>query len=236
MPRYSLWRRMQIPVIATIVSICVRLIGCTLRFEILGWQHAERIYSQKRRMIWAFWHCGILGILWWGRGRGVVVLHSTNFDGQWIGRIIKGFGFGTALGSSTRGGLRGLSMLAQRLEKGHDVGFTIDGPRGPRFIVKPGAAMLARETGCPICVFHVGYEHALTLKSTWDHFQVPRPFSNVVMAFAPPIEVRRDADRSTVESKLAAMQSELERARHFTEKWFTLSSEEKERERKLWNA
>jgi lysophospholipid acyltransferase (LPLAT)-like uncharacterized protein len=236
MPRYSLWRRMQIPVIAAAVSTILRILGPTLRYEVLGWQHAERAYAQKRRVIWAFWHCGIIGVLWWGRNRGVVVLHSTNFDGQWIGRVIQRFGFDTALGSSTRGGLRGLAELAQRMKNGRDVGFTIDGPRGPRFVAKPGPIMLARDTGNPVAAFHVGYEHAMTLTSTWDHFQVPRPFSRVVMLFAPMIEVPRDANKEVVAAKQYEMQSELDRCREFAERWFKLSADEKEIERAKWNA
>jgi lysophospholipid acyltransferase (LPLAT)-like uncharacterized protein len=235
LPKYSLWRRMQIPIIAAVVSAGVRLIGCTLRYEILGWQHAERIYAQRRQIIWTFWHCGILGVLYWGRGRGVVVLHSTNFDGQWIGRIIRKFGFGTALGSSTRGGLSGLAELERQLSEGHDVGFTIDGPRGPRFVAKPGPAILARSSGCPIEVFHVGYEHAKAL-NTWDRLQIPRPFSRVVMIFAPPILVPVDADRELVKAKHAEMQRELERVQSAAGKWFSLSAEEKQRAREIWNA
>jgi lysophospholipid acyltransferase (LPLAT)-like uncharacterized protein len=235
LPNYSFWRRMQIPIIAAVVSAGVRLIGCTLRYEILGWQHAEKIYAQRRQIIWTFWHCGILGVLYWGRNRGVVVLHSTNFDGQWIGRIIKKFGFGTALGSSTRGGLRGLAELEQRLSEGRDVGFTIDGPRGPRFVAKPGPAILARSSGCPIEVFHVGYEHAKKL-NTWDRLQIPRPFSRVVMIFAPPIIVPTNADREMVEVKHAEMQKELELVQAAAENWFSLSDEEKRRVRERWNA
>ena len=236
LPNYPFWRRMQIPIIAAIVSAGVRLIGCTLRYEILGWRHAEKIYAQRRQIIWTFWHCGILGVLYWGRNRGVVeLLHSTNFDGQWIGRIIKKFGFGTALGSSTRGGLRGLAELEQRLAEGRDVGFTIDGPRGPRFVAKPGPAILARSSGCPIEVFHVGYEHAKKLNS-WDRLQIPRPFSRVVMVFAPPIEVPRDADREMVQAKHAEMQKQLERVQAAAEQWFALSEAEKLRARESWNA
>ncbi len=165
---------------------------------------------------------------------GVVVLHSTNFDGQWIGRIIQKFGFGTALGSSTRGGLRGLAELEQRLREGRDVGFTIDGPRGPRFVAKPGPAMLARSTGCAIEVFHVGYEHAKAL-NTWDRLQIPRPFSRVVMIFAPSIEVPGDADRETVEAKHAEMQRELERVQIAADGWFGLSEAERVRAREKWN-
>jgi lysophospholipid acyltransferase (LPLAT)-like uncharacterized protein len=235
-PQYSRWRRMQIPIIAAVVYAVLRVLGPTLRIEILGEQHANAIYAQRRRIIWAFWHNAIIGITWWARNRGIVVLNSTNFDGQWTKRVIERFGFGTVPGSSTRGGLRGIALMAQKLEQGVDAAFTIDGPRGPRFVAKPGAVMLARHTGNPIDVFHVGYEHALTLKSTWDQLQVPRPFSRVVIAFTPPIEVPAGADRSIMESKQAELQSELERARHLAESWFALSPDERDRERKLWNA
>jgi lysophospholipid acyltransferase (LPLAT)-like uncharacterized protein len=94
---------------------------------------------------------------------------------------------------------------------------------------------LARSSGCPIEVFHVGYEHAKALK-TWDRLQIPRPFSRVVMIFAPPIEVPSDADRETVEAKHAEMQRQLERVQSAAENWFSLSTEEKDRARKIWNA
>ena len=79
-----------------------------------------------------------------------------NFDGQWTRKVIEWLGFGTAQGSSSRGGLRGLTVMAQRLAEGKHVAFTIDGPRGPRYVAKPGPVILARRTGWPISVFHIG--------------------------------------------------------------------------------
>jgi lysophospholipid acyltransferase (LPLAT)-like uncharacterized protein len=235
-PKYSLWRRAQIPLIAGGVYSVVRTVGPTLRYEILGWQHAERAYEQGKRLILTFWHCAIFGIMWWTRNRGIVVMNSTNFDGQWMRRVIERLGYGTAQGSSTRGGLRGLATMAQQMEAGRDVAFTIDGPRGPRFVAKPGPVMLARRTGFPISTFHVGYEHAKVFKNSWDQFQMPRPYSRVVIAFAPMIDVPAGAGREIVEAKHALMQSELERARHLAEKWFSLSPEEQAQEREQWNA
>jgi lysophospholipid acyltransferase (LPLAT)-like uncharacterized protein len=236
LPKYSLWRRMQMSAIAGGFTGLVRTIGPTLRYEVLGWQHAERNYAAGHRCIWVFWHQATFGVLWWGRGRSVVVLQSTNFDGQWAARVIKRFGFSTAHGSSTRGGLRGLHELADRLGEGRDVGLTIDGPRGPRFVAKKGPVMLAKMSGQAIFPFHVAYEHAKTFEKSWDHFRVPRPFTRVVMAGPPPIVVPSDADHETMEAKQAELQASLDRARDFTESWFTLSSAEQAREREKWNA
>src|ERR1051326_3212979 len=79
-----------------------------LRFEVLGWQNAENVYASKRRCIWAFWHRVIIPVVWWRRNCGVVVMNTTAFDGQWTRKVIEWMGYGTAQGSSSRGGLRGL--------------------------------------------------------------------------------------------------------------------------------
>lgn len=229
LPKLSRWRRMQIPVIATAVFCVVRILGPTLRYEILGWEQVERVYAGGKRCIWSFWHRAIFGVIWHGRNRGVVVMNSTNFDGQWTRKVIEWLGYGTAQGSSTRGGLRGLAAMAERLEQGLDVAFTIDGPRGPRFVAKPGPVMLARRTGCPILVFHVGLERAHTFQTTWDLFQLPYPFSRAVMLCAPPIYVPQDADRETMAQKHEQMQKELERVRAVTESWFSTPEEERAR-------
>src|SRR5713226_1832466 len=95
---------------------------------------------------------------------------TTAFDGQWTRKVIEWLGFGTAQGSSSRGGLRGLAVMARRLEEGVDCAFTIDGPRGPRYVAKPGPVMLARKTGCPVMLFHIGVDRGKTFTRTWDHF------------------------------------------------------------------
>ena len=235
MRELSPWRRAQIPLIAGLVYSLVRAVGPTLDYEILGWQHAERVYARGQRIIWPFWHQCIVPVLWWGRHRGVVVLNSTNFDGQWTRRVIERFGFGTAQGSSTRGGLRGLAVMAQRLAGGKDAGFTIDGPRGPRFVAKPGPTMLARKSGCPIIPFHVDSEEHWTLEKTWDLFQFPKPFSKCVMFFHPPIYVTEEAGREELEQKHAEMQTALERVRDEAQGWWKRSTVERERVRKEWN-
>ena len=225
LPELPWSRRVQIPVIAAAVYSVIRTLGPTLRYEVLGWQHAERVYAAKKQCIWAFWHRVIIPVVWWGRKRGVVVMNTTAFDGQWTRKVIEWLGFGTAQGSSTRGGLRGLAVMARRLEEGKDCAFTIDGPRGPRYVAKPGPVMLARKTGCPILVFHIGVDRGRTFEKTWDHFLLPKPFARTVMLFAPPIYVPKDANAEKMEEMHEVMQRELERVRDVAEGWFLLSEE-----------
>ena len=227
LPELPWSRRVQIPFIAAVVYAVIRTLGPTLRYEVLGWQNAERVHGGGKRIIWAFWHRIILPIVWWHRNHGVVVMNTTAFDGQWTRKVIEWLGFGTAQGSSSRGGLRGLAVMARRLEEGADCAFTIDGPRGPRYVAKPGPVMLARKTGCPVMVFHIGVDRGKTFTKTWDHFLLPMPFARAVILFAPPIYVPADANQQMLEAKHAEMQRELERVRDIAESWFSLSDAER---------
>ena len=225
---------MQIPIIAGLVYAAVRLIGPTLRFEVVGVHNALQIREGGERGIGAFWHRCIFPAIWIWRNRGIVVMNTVNFDGQWTRRVIERLGFGTAQGSSSRGGSQGLAEMEKKLREGHNVGFTIDGPRGPRYVAKPGPVILARRTGAPISVFHIAVKHGYTFKKSWDLFRLPLPFTRTVMFVAPPIRVPTDADPDTMKAKQAEMQSALERVRDLAESWFGLSEREQDELRAQW--
>jgi lysophospholipid acyltransferase (LPLAT)-like uncharacterized protein len=232
----SLGRRARLRALAALGLALTRALGPTLRFEVLGWQHIDRVHQSGRRCVYSFWHRTIFLAMWWWRHRGVVAMTSGNFDGQVLSRALTGLGYGTTHGSSSRGGLRGLAELARELERGHDAAFSADGPRGPRYVTKSGPAQLARRTGCPIVCFHLRADRAHTFEKSWDHFQLPYPFSRVVLAVAPPIEVPPEADRDALDAKTAELQVALERARDLAEGWFYLPEAERERQRAIWNA
>jgi lysophospholipid acyltransferase (LPLAT)-like uncharacterized protein len=120
LPQLSRWRRMQIPIIAAAVIAIIRVLGPTLRFEHVGQHHYDQSRARGEPVISAVWHRCIISATWYWRNRGVVVMNTTNFDGQWTRRVIENLGFGTAQGSSTRGGLRGLAVMARRMDQGFD--------------------------------------------------------------------------------------------------------------------
>ncbi len=135
---------------------------------------------------------------------------SQNFDGEYIARCMQKHGYGTARGSSSRGGLKALAEMAANLRKGLDVGFTVDGPRGPRWVAKPGPMLLAKRTGNAVFCFHIALQKKICLRN-WDQTQIPLPFSKALVLKAPPIYVSREADQSEVMRKVQEMQSVLDR-------------------------
>src|SRR5260370_7569843 len=80
LPELPWSRRMQIPIVAAAVYSLIRTLGPTLRYEVLGWQHAERGYAAKKQCIWAFWHRVIMPVVGWYRNNGAVVMNTPAFD------------------------------------------------------------------------------------------------------------------------------------------------------------
>ena len=183
----------------------MRALGVTYRWHAEGLEHYDSIVASGRQPIMAFWHGRILPATLFFRNRAIVVMISRNFDGEWIARIIRNFGYGTARGSTSKGGVRALVELRRTLAEGKPAGFALDGPRGPARVAQPGAVFLAGATGNPILPFHFEASRYWTA-GRWDQTQVPKPFSRVALVVGAPIEVS-----STDEALIEAKRVELER-------------------------
>jgi len=201
-----------------LIYTVIRVVCSTLRWEVHGREHLDRILSDGHRPIFTSWHAGTLGATWFWRGRGIVVMSSVSRDAEYTGRVIKRFGYGTARGSATRGGGRALAEMAHCLKSGIEVGFTIDGPKGPAYIAKPGAVTLARHSGEAILPFHIAASSHIELPS-WDRLQMPLPFTRTAALIGEPIYVSREASGDEVAVKQAALQSALERLRLDADDW-----------------
>ena len=94
--------------------------------------------------------------------------------------------------------------------------FTIDGPRGPRHVVKPGPVTLARSTGIPMVVFHIALHDPWVL-NTWDRLMIPKPFSRGLVRVSCLIPVPEDADEAQMQRAQDELQATLDQARIFTE-------------------
>jgi lysophospholipid acyltransferase (LPLAT)-like uncharacterized protein len=110
----------------------------------------------------------------------VAALVSASSDGAWLSAILKGFGIKPVRGSRHRRGREALRELIKARQEGCVILITPDGSRGPVYVMKPGAALLARETGSDVFMFSVNYNRAWTLRS-WDRFYVPLPFSKATL-------------------------------------------------------
>jgi len=196
--RSSRLKRLQVAAIAGLGYPLINALGHTLRWRVEGLQHLDAIQSSGRQPVMAFWHGRILPATFYFRRRGIVVITSENFDGEWIARIIERFGYGTARGSTSRGGRKAILQLVRDMRAGRAAGFTLDGPRGPARVAQAGAVWLASATGNPILPFHLEASSHWSLRS-WDRTQIPKPFSTVALVVGEPMDVPHEAPAETLE-------------------------------------
>jgi lysophospholipid acyltransferase (LPLAT)-like uncharacterized protein len=148
-------------------------------------------YAIPGPTVFAFWHRSLLSCAHRFKNLDIAILISPSFDGELIARTVEMLGFKAIRGSSSRGGAAGLRNMQAAYVEGHRCAFTADGPRGPKFVAKPGAAQLANSVGEQglsgamgtwVGCFYALPERAWELKS-WDRFMIPKPFSRVVLTW-----------------------------------------------------
>jgi lysophospholipid acyltransferase (LPLAT)-like uncharacterized protein len=207
---YSLKERLLIHAADFAFYGFISLVGKTLRFETEDWENFERAHAESKIPIYIFWHNRIFAGTYFFRNRGIVVITSQSFDGEYIARFIRRFGYGAVRGSSTRGGVSALVELIRVMRRaGRPAGFSIDGPKGPKYVAKSGACLLAKKTGNPMMPFVVETRNFWEVKS-WDALQIPKPFSRVRVFIGKPIFVSKDAGDSEIENKRLELQKTLD--------------------------
>jgi len=117
---------------------------------------------------------------------------SKSRDGNPLALIVESYPQATALrvGHSTRH--QALKHLIERLEESKDVVIvTPDGPKGPKYELKPGAILAAQTTGAAIITTTWKASSYWSL-STWDGMMIPKPFSSIVIKFSGPYTIAKD--------------------------------------------
>src|SRR6187551_2526308 len=215
---YTFKERISIRTADAAFYLCIRLLGMSTRFEVRGIENLQAIETAGKLPIYCFWHDRILLGTWFFRNRGIVVLTSQSFDGEYIARFIQRLGYGAVRGSSSRGGSKALVKMIKAMRAGLPMGFSVDGPRGPRHVARPGPVILAKKTGNPILPFVLEPQKFWTVNS-WDKMQIPKPFTRACVIIGEPIYVKADANDAEINAKLAEVQRSLYSLVKQAQKW-----------------
>ena len=206
---YSLKQRFLIRLADWTFYLLIKIIGKTVRIETEGAENYAAVEQAGKLPIICFWHNRIFLGTYFHRNRRIVVITSQSFDGEYIARFIQRFGYGAIRGSSTRGGVGALVEMIRLMKNGLATSFSIDGPKGPRYVAKSGACLLAKKTGHPMLPFLVEAENFWEVKS-WDKLQIPKPFTRAKFFHAAPIYVPANADDEEIEKKREELQDSLD--------------------------
>lgn len=209
---FGLRQRVALAVFPAAVAFVLKLLVATCRFDVRGREHLDDAIAAHGRVLLAVWHETLALAAVQFRNTGGHTLTSYSFDGEMAARVVGHFGLHALRGSSSRGGSQALRDMAAAVQQVTFLGFTLDGPRGPRRAAKPGIAVLAARTKIPVVPIAFAAQPAWRLRS-WDRFIIPKPGARVHVAFGPAImpppdesEGAVEAVRVEVEARLAELQ------------------------------
>ena len=190
--------------LAVVLSWFLRLIGSTYRVHFDDQYSIMPSILAGNKYVLTLWHNRILFapvLIPRKYLTHTAVLISASRDGEYIATLVRQFGLNVVRGSSSRGATAALLGLFRQLKNGGCPILTVDGPRGPRYCVHPGATALAQMTQTPIVPLVVNARHYWQLKS-WDKLQIPMPFSHITIRFGAPISVAVNASLDDANARL----------------------------------
>jgi lysophospholipid acyltransferase (LPLAT)-like uncharacterized protein len=207
-------RRFAWRIVSAIGVGLVRLFWGTCRVvRVIGAEHMAGALAKSPSLIPVYWHqhqlfCAKYLLDQASRGLKLGFLISPSVDGEIGVMIVSHFGGYVIRGSTTHTGARALRDYYDGLVKqGISPAITPDGPKGPRFVFKPGAILLSQMSQRPI--LPMAYAASRATLFQWDKFVLPWPFSRIVIAIGAPRQVPRALQPAALESLQKEMAAEM---------------------------
>lgn len=200
---------------AWLIRLLLAALGATWRWRVRrGGELLEDLRASRRATIFVYWHNQTLIFArffsrrFMAGGFPMALLSSWSKDGELGARLAAAWGGTVIRGSASRGGTQGLRGLFRHLRKGGSCVLAPDGPRGPLYQPKPGAAVLSRMARTPILPVAARVDRVWRLRS-WDRLQIPKPFARIEVIVGEPWTVPLEADLTTESVRLGERLSEL---------------------------
>jgi lysophospholipid acyltransferase (LPLAT)-like uncharacterized protein len=128
-----------------------------------------------------------------------VAFVSKSRDGELLSILANSYASGTSIRVASSNRHHALKVSIDRLKEGKEVlVFTPDGPRGPRYRVKPGIALAAKAASAQIVPLTWEADRYWKL-NTWDGFLLPKPFARIVVVWKEPILISEEGGESLEE-------------------------------------
>jgi lysophospholipid acyltransferase (LPLAT)-like uncharacterized protein len=194
--RYAL--RHNLMVIAYWIA---RLYFLTIRIESVNEEAVRKRLENGEKVLAAIWHQRIITVIRYASRFSMYrpsVMISQSRDGDLIADVFSRLHFRPVRGSSSRDGRKALAAMVEDLRHNPFAVHVLDGPKGPRGVIKPGLIVLARQAGVPVTPVYISVSRAWVLGS-WDRMVVPKPFSRVVIRWDEPTAVPGEADEQQFE-------------------------------------
>lgn len=183
-----------------IIFLLLLILKLTYRFEYRNKEILNNLNdnNKDKAYILAIWHQNILASILAHLDRKYSMIISPSKDGEYVAKVCQFFGHQPIRGSSSKGGVKALINSIKSLKSGVPSAVAIDGPRGPRFQIKPGVFEMAKKSGVPIIPMTVSPKSYWTFEKAWDKFRFPRPFTTIVINYGKPIYIEENISKNDI--------------------------------------
>ena len=186
----------------------------TLRFSTSGVHQLKPfIDAPGRGALLVIWHDQTIVPLHILQGCGIATMMSRSRAGRMQAAFWHLYGWPIIWGSTKKKeGIAALRESLRLIQGGGLMGFTPDGPKGPRREAHGGVVYLASKSGVPVLPLGVAASRFWQL-NTWDKYLIPKPFARVHVHMGPPVCVpanlsREESDEWRRKVKLALDEAE----------------------------
>ncbi len=194
-----------------LVYFIFRALTISCRYRIVGQQHrdqAERMHP-SRSFAFAMWHNNTLAAVAAHAKQNISPMISPSGDGELVAFVAQKLGLSPVRGSSSRDGEKARLELQSLVRRGMHAAYTVDGPRGPRYRVKPGIIDISRKEQVPILPMAAVADRYWTLRKTWDQFRIPKPFSVITVIYGQPYIMPADTQGQAFADAKLVLQEKL---------------------------
>lgn len=191
----------------------------TLRIKSEGEDKVRALNKSGQPVVFAFWHGHHFLLVHYMGDRNISVVVSPSNDGALISAILNWSGFETVRGSSSRQPVRALVEAVRQMKTGKNIAFTVDGPKGPVYQVKPGAVYLTKKMQVPLIPVAVSYDRFWKMRS-WDAYRIPKPFAKAIIFFDTPYKIDKVLSESAILDSSAQLEDKLRRLTEQADNYF----------------
>ncbi|WP_457554153.1 lysophospholipid acyltransferase family protein [Desulfobacula sp.] len=173
-----------------IFSSLLRLQGRTWQVHVDGLDYLDQLYFNKNRFLICLWHGKYVPVFALLEGYNALVVTNRSTRGNVIAEVCRNFGYQTTRIPDQSGqGAFDFMAKALTVSESRAVGVAVDGPLGPRHIVKNGVIRIASAFGFVLLPASVDSRRKIVFKKRWDRMEIPLPFTRIGLVFGMPITV-----------------------------------------------
>lgn len=188
-------------------SLIAKLTYATYRYKEIWLTNED--FIQKNNLVFSVWHGHFFKFIGLAKYKNFLTIVSESRDGEMAAKFLGKYGFQVARGSSSRNGTKAIIKAKKiMMEQGTNIAIAVDGPKGPRLKVKPGAIYLAKLAGKVIIPTVCSAKREIMLNS-WDRFSIPYPFSTIKIYYGNPIIIDESSSKNKLDIYLKALEESM---------------------------